>query len=206
MNETVKISLILVGIIGLGILVAACRKKSAIDRNTPSGSVFFNIKQLSDVDSPEAQVVTWLGTHDKDGKIARFKIELTLKTPKQGSPFTFGAGAFIREEASDSSVLLKEIVRALEAKQMPSRASKTNKLSFTTAILGRSLSRGAGKDTLAGSFTSDPEGDWIAVKVFVAEGEGEFFLNLNSKSGQGEFSIKDPEYGDVVVRELAKVL
>ena len=201
-----KIGLILIGVVCLGVFLVARRKQSAIEQTTSSGSVFFDIKQLSTLDSSEGQVVTWLGTHEQNGKIARFRIELTLKTPKQGSPFTFGTGAFIREEASEPSVLLKEIGHAFEAKQLPSGNSKTHKLSFTTAILGRNLSRGVGKDALAGSFTSTPEGDWIAVKVFVSEGEGEFYLNLNSKSGQGEFSIKDSEYGDVVLRELVKVL
>lgn len=206
MNETLKISLILFGVVGLGVLVAACRKKPSVEQIASSDSVFFSIRQLSAVDTVEGQVVTWLGTHNREGKEARFKIEATLKEPKQGNPFVFGTGAFFREDTSDSSVLLKEIAQALEAKETPSVGSKTNKLLFTTAILGRNLSRGIGKDALAGSFTSDPKGDWLALKIFVAEGEGEFFLNLNSKTGQGEFSIKDPEYGDIVVRELARVL
>ena len=43
-------------------------------------------------------------------------------------------------------------------------------------------------------------------KVFLADGEGEVFLNLNPKEEIGEFSVKDEEYGSVVVTELAKVL
>ena len=206
MHEIVKIALIGIAVICVGVFIAACRKGSSAEKLDSAGSVYFNIRQLSAVDSSEGQVVTWLGTHNKSGKEARFRIELTLKEPKQGNPFTFGAGAFFHEEPSDPVVLLEEIAQALEAKQVRPGDSRTNKLSFTTAILGRNLSRGPGKDLLAGSFTSDPKGDWIAVKVFVADGEGEFFLNLNSRKGQGEFSIKDPEYGDVVVRELAKVL
>jgi len=62
-----------------------------------------------------------------------------------------------------------------------------------------------GKKILAGSFTSEPPGDWIATKVFVADGEGEFVLNLNSKKGSGEISMKDTDYGNVVLRELSRV-
>ena len=69
-----------------------------------------------------------------------------------------------------------------------------------------SLSRQAGPDQFAGSFTSNPPGSWIAVKVFVADGEGEFYLNLSPSDGQGEISIKDEECGDIVVQELATIL
>jgi hypothetical protein len=32
------------------------------------------------------------------------------------------------------------------------------------------------------------------------------FLNLNPVSGEAEFSMKDPYYGDYVLEQLAKVL
>jgi len=40
----------------------------------------------------------------------------------------------------------------------------------------------------------------------LGDGSSEVFLNLNPALGKGEFSIKDPEYGDGVLQELAKVL
>ena len=36
--------------------------------------------------------------------------------------------------------------------------------------------------------------------------EAVVFLNLNPVLGKGKFSIKDSEYGDYLLRELAKVL
>lgn len=112
----------------------------------------------------------------------------------------------------------------------PEGASSGSSSTQTIALLGQNLSRGArgkeisaggftpdaleqrtsqgqsqGKKILASGFTSEPPGDWIATKVFVADSEGEFFLNLNSKGGSGEISIKDPEYGNVVLRELSRV-
>jgi len=46
------------------------------------------------------------------------------------------------------------------------------------------------------------------MKIFLGKGdsEGEVFLNFNSALGKGEFSIKDSDYGDFVIAELAKVL
>jgi hypothetical protein len=35
--------------------------------------------------------------------------------------------------------------------------------------------------------------------------EGEVLLNLNPVLGRGEFSIKDEDYGDYLLRQFAKV-
>ena len=46
------------------------------------------------------------------------------------------------------------------------------------------------------------------MKIFIGKGdqEGQVFLNLNPVSRRGQFSIKDPEYGDIMVARLAEVL
>jgi hypothetical protein len=48
----------------------------------------------------------------------------------------------------------------------------------------------------------------MILKIFLGEGEGEgeVFLNLNPVLKKGQFSIKDPEYGDIVLAQLASVL
>jgi len=60
----------------------------------------------------------------------------------------------------------------------------------------------------SGGFSEKPRGSWTAMKIFLEAGdqEGEVFLNLNPELGKGEFSIKDEDYGDFVVAQLAKVL
>jgi hypothetical protein len=62
-----------------------------------------------------------------------------------------------------------------------------------------------GEDAIGGTFTSSKPGDWIALKLFLADGEGEVYMNLDPVAGQGEFAAKDPEYAEVVLRELARV-
>jgi hypothetical protein len=57
-----------------------------------------------------------------------------------------------------------------------------------------------------GGFSARPDGDWIAMKIFLSGDQGEVFFNLNPVLGKAEFSIKDPDYGDFVIGELAKVL
>jgi hypothetical protein len=101
---------------------------------------------------------------------------------------------------------LRIVAKALEAPSKRKAKPKTDTLEFMAAILGDNLSRGSGPDQFAGGFTSKPPGDWIATKIFVADSEGEFFLNLNSKEGIGEISMKDAEYGDIVLAELERVL
>ena len=46
------------------------------------------------------------------------------------------------------------------------------------------------------------------MKLFIGEGEqeGKVFLNLNPVLKQGQFSIKDPEYGDIVLAQLVRLL
>jgi hypothetical protein len=69
--------------------------------------------------------------------------------------------------------------------------------------LGEKLSRE--KD---GSQSPDPPGDWTSMKIFLPKGgdDGEFFLDVNPVLGKAEFSVKDSDYADYVLRELAKVL
>jgi hypothetical protein len=43
-------------------------------------------------------------------------------------------------------------------------------------------------------------------KLFLADGKGEVFLNLNAAEHIGEFSVKDEDYATIVTTELAKVL
>jgi len=69
--------------------------------------------------------------------------------------------------------------------------------------LGQNQSQDAG-----GGFNDQPPGHWIPMKLFIGEGEqeGKVFLNLNPVLKQGQFSIKDPEYGDIVLAQLVRVL
>ena len=57
--------------------------------------------------------------------------------------------------------------------------------------------------------SDNPPGDWMMVKIFLPKGsddEGELFLNLNPLLSKGEFSIKDSDYGDYLLKQFAKVL
>jgi hypothetical protein len=197
------------------LVASACKSKSLSSgsatpvsspiQNSDPNSVSFKIQELGRQNVNEGEEVTWLATHESSAGMARFQICMILRTPSGDSPFAISTGSFISEPDSQYSEFLRQVAKVLEAKNIKARKSKTSRLDFTVAILGQNLSRGSGGNVLAGSFTSEPRGDWVATKVFVADDAGEFFLNLNSKEAKGEISIKDSGYGDIVLRELSRV-
>ena len=166
----------------------------------------FRIKETASTVEAEGTRIIWLATAARGTKSAHFRIELLLKPQKVGQLFDFTKGALIREEESDGTWFLTELSEVLGATIAPQKVSPAARLEFDASVLGTSLTRQSGPDQFAGMFTSNPPGNWIAIKIFVANGDGEFFLNLNSTDGRGEISLKDEDYGDAVVRELATIL
>jgi hypothetical protein len=146
----------------------------------------------------------WIGTYKSKGKTARFGIELGPSTTA-ATEFNIrsGTGRFVPDPASDSSFLLVDLQKALRAKGQHAPAPKKTPISFAYANIGENLSQASG-----GGFSVKPAGNWTAIKLFLGEGdqEGELFLNINSKTGTGQFSMKDADYGDLVLAELARVL
>ena len=150
----------------------------------------------------------WLATYTARGKTAKFRIELGFSKPlddKDSKQFDIqsGQGKFIAEPGSDASVLLTDLKTALEAKVTPAKIQRATTLSFTFVSFGSHQSQAAG-----GGFNAKPPGNWTPMKIFIGEGdqEGEVFLNLNPVLKKGQFSIKDPDYGDIVLARLAQVL
>ena len=134
---------------------------------------------------------TWVATYTNEGKTAQFRISLPHKA--------LGSGTFSREEKSDTSVLLRDLGKALRGK-VPDKVDQVDELTVTFYVLGDKMSK-----TEKGSFKGGGQGDWLLVKMFVFHDEAEFYLNINEKTGKGEFAMKDPDYGDRVLKELAKV-
>ena len=92
---------------------------------------------------------------------------------------------------------------SIAAQALPSKARRLESLPFTFVNIGENLSQAAN-----GGFNAEPPGNWTAIKIFIGEGEkeAELFLNINEVSGKGQFSTKDPDYGDLALAQLAKVL
>lgn len=190
--------LILVSLLGLG----ACEPAQESVMDEAAGSVPLRITTAEPLPKSEPGSQTWLATCGAE----RFLIGLTLPAEDPNEPISFTTGRLCRFQGAGASACLDSIAKALEAGKVGPPRERVDCLPFQAAILGRNLSRGGGESVHAGAFTSDRPGTWTATKVFVADGEGELYLNLSPDTGEAEISIKDPEYGDIVVQELAKVL
>ena len=140
----------------------------------------------------------WIGTYSSGGTTARFRYEFglakTIDKPVNDVVVTSGKGRFIAMEGSDASVLLNDLMKALEAKKLPVKVRRVKELPFTFISFGDHESQAFE----GGGFSPEPPGNWTANKIFIGEGknEVEFFLNFNPVIKKGQFSIKDEEYGD----------
>ncbi len=191
------------------LILARCNRNSPAGQVAEPGlpdlaSVTFDLKPVHG----ESGGQEWIAVYTSQGKTAKCRIELGLAEDHPAKSvhdfgFKSGEGRFVAEADSDSSVLLAELQKALEAKTLAKAAPRSSTLRFTFANLGEHLSRASG-----GGFNAIPAGDWTAMKIFLGEGEqeAEVFLNINPRIGRGQFSMKDPDYGDLVLAELAKVL
>jgi hypothetical protein len=169
-----------------------------------AGSVGFDIGSLDEGNGS----LRLMATYTSQGRIAKFRVEFGQAKSvgaKDSKDFSMkvGEGRFVAEPGSDASVLLFDLKKALEAKTLPSGVQRVGSLPFTFVNIGDDLSQSA-----SGGFNAAPPGNWTAIKVFIRAGEQEaqVFLNINAVIGKGQFSIKDPDYGDLVLAQLAKVL
>ena len=174
--------------------------------DTRPAAVVFDLK-LMPGQGNSADMQVYDCSYISRGKTARFRLQFSYGPQLKDSPKDFpmypASGKFIAVPGSESSAILEDLKNALEAKNMPRNVKRTPEVSFDAVVLG--LKQTQEPD---GGFSSSPPGNWIAAKIFFAEGDddAEVFLNLGPAGGKGEFSIKDADYGDDALRELAKVL
>jgi len=167
-------------------------------------SVGFDIQPLES----EGSTRQWLATYTSQGKTAKFIVKLDPAKPlddKESRDFDIqtGTGKLVAVPGSDAIALLVDLKKALEAKKLPTTPKRVSSLPFQFVTLGKNLSQAVG-----GGFKTNPPGNWTPMKIFIGEREqeGEVFLNLNPVMKKGQFSIKDPDYGDIVLAQLARVL
>jgi hypothetical protein len=167
-------------------------------------TVMFDLKPSSDLPA-SAHSQLYDCTYQARGKSAKFRLQFGQKgLISDDPPVASGEGKFLAVKGSDNSALLEDLKKALDATRVPTNSQRIAELAFDAVILGQKQSRSPD-----GSFSENPPGDWITIKLFLPKGkgnEGEVFLNLNPALGKGEFSIKDSDYGDYLLKEFAKVL
>lgn len=193
------------------ILIGSCghasRKATVRDPETyisDPNSIGFAIESLPRGDA----AARWLAVYTSKGRTAKFQIELESSTPlsdEESKRFSIesGKGKLLAVPGSDATVILADLRTALEAKNLPTKVQRVDSLPFDFVTFGHNKSQVAG-----GGFADSPAGNWTPMKIFLGEGddEGEVFLSLNPTNKKGQFLIKDQEYGDIVLAQLAKVL
>jgi hypothetical protein len=189
------------------LLAAACHRQSATESGsavefyTPvDGAVGLDILPLQSAEGSHV----WLVTYTNDAGTTKFRVELgptSTGTAKRAS-MPFGQGRFLSEPGSDPLPLLRTLKETLKAKLLPTNAQKVDSLAFDYLLLGENQTRSAN-----GSFSSNPKGNWTTLKLFFPQGgdEGEVYFNINETAHQAEFAIKDPDYGNYVLAELASI-
>jgi len=140
----------------------------------------------------------WLGTYDAGGKRAIFEIDLGVLSDRK--TMSVGSGRFISQPNSDASALLFALKKAVEASSIPEHSKRVTDLPFDFVVLGVHESK-----TDSG-FSTQPPGDWLTLKLFFGNDDGEMYLELNPTTGEAEFEEKDDSYGDYLVSVLQKVL
>jgi hypothetical protein len=139
--------------------------------------------------------------------MAKFRMEFDSAKPiddKDSREFDIrsGEGRFIAEAGSDPRIMLAELQRVLEAKVFPRKIPRVKSLPFTFVSFAPNESRSPD-----GGFSVKTAGGWTPMKIFIGkEDEGEVYLNINPVLRKGEFSIKDSDYGNFVLAQLARVL
>lgn len=168
------------------------------------GSVGFDVTPSSSAPDGTAE---WAATYATKDGVSRFKFRLSPAQSRGDGSFgdySVGKGIFIAVDGSNPEPLLEALKTALQANTMPQHVRHQHTLPFTYAVFGDGWNRA--KD---GGFDNKKQGTWTPMKIFLtqqSEGDTEVFLNLSPATGKGEFAIKDPDYGDNVLRALAKVL
>jgi hypothetical protein len=146
----------------------------------------------------------FVATHRARGKSARFRIEFDPPRAKAGAKdarFRFGTGRFLSLPGSDASELIADLRVELEAENAPQHVRRTRSLPFQFVLLGAGQSRASD-----GGFTRSPPGTRTVTKIFLGDDEDEVFFNYSLDEQRAEFSIKDSDYGDYLVSQLATVL
>jgi hypothetical protein len=191
----------------LSCLATGCKRQSTSTTVAASetyissaGSVAFDVERKS---SGPGAAGEWEASYTSHDKTAHFRI--VLEPTATNVQFAGGRGKIVAESKSDATGLLIDLQKALEAKSLPHNISRASDLPFEYSILGENQSQIPGGN---GGFNSIPPGSWVLLKVFFGDGEdeSEVYLNLNPVLKKGEFSIKDVDYGDAVLSNLAKVL
>lgn len=184
------------------VCLTGCQKSATQPTSTtvPAETYFTDPESLAFDISTIRPDQEFIATYASGGKTARFWIQLDPAVPSPNANFAVAKGRFLPEKGSDAGVILADLAKVLEATKIPKNATRAESVSFEYVILSEKQSK-----TKESGFSDTPPGNWVLLKLFFGNDEGEVYLNLNSVLQKGEFSIKDSDYGNYLIAQMAKV-
>ena len=131
----------------------------------------------------------------------------TIGRSAEGTPYRFVPASLTHRADCRPRALLNALAVAHGLKQVPPSGPHVNVLRLDAALFGTHLARGnITRDVIAGEFTFARPGSWTVLKLFFGDDEAELFLALDPASGRADLLVKDPDYGEPLLRELGRIL
>jgi hypothetical protein len=189
-------------LLGALAVMAACRAEAA--SRQPSGPKLPpGAFRIAESNPTAAGGTRWVA---RAGDRCAFEIEVAKPQAVGGSPFAMTTVALVRRREADCASFLRDLALALGFKGKMPAPRPIPKLEVAAVVLGTNQTRSPADLGKEGAFTPSPPGHWMVTKLFLADGEGEVFLDLNADEKLGELSLKDEDAAEEVVSELARLL
>jgi hypothetical protein len=135
-----------------------------------------------------------------------FAFDTTGRAAK-GTAYRFVPAYLAHRTDCHPYALLNDLAVAHGLKEVPHAGPHLNVLPLDAALFGTQLARGNVKqDAIAREFTFARRGSWTVLKLFFVDDEAEVFLALDPATGHADFLVKDPDYGEPLLRELGRIL
>jgi hypothetical protein len=144
----------------------------------------------------------YLADASEGPKACGFEIVIGKAKPTSDGLFGFAPATILRKPGADCRPFLRGLATELGYRGKLPAPRPAEQLAASVAILGENQSRAS----LEVGYSSEPPGNWTVTKLFLADGEGEVFLNLDAVDHVGEFSVKDEDYAQIVITELARIM
>jgi hypothetical protein len=188
----------------IGLLALASSGRALGDSPAPARALRPGTFRIGESSATADGGTRYVADASEGSKACSFEIIIgKAKFPANGL-FGFAPASILRRPGADCAPFLKALAPRLGFRGKLPAPRPADKLTASVAVLGVSQSRDSQSDD--GGFSPRPPGNWTVMKLFLADGEGEVFLNLDAVDHVGELSMKDEDYATIVMTELAKVL
>ena len=161
---------------------------------------------LKMVDEGIPNVVDYDCTYGTRGTSAHFRVELVLQRDDAARRTAIIGVTLWNQSDAPQPALLQALATVLGSHGVPAPTRRSLSLRLDVTTLGAGMTR-----LPNATFTQDPPGDWIVLKVFLPSRDktvpaSSFYLDINAKHGTGLIEADDLNDGDTLLAALSTVL